>query len=90
MSFFCELQQELHVHNTFLIFSIFQPILVGNRVKQEKKVYPERDCELVKNHMGKKRKGSEVNLLHIPKFLRKLVKQSTNISNLGNFLHLMY
>ena len=29
MSFFCELQQELYVHITFLIFSIFQSTLMS-------------------------------------------------------------
>ena len=28
--YFCELQQELYVHNTFLTFSIFQPTLIYN------------------------------------------------------------
>ena len=34
--FFCELQQELHVHNKCLTFSIFQPTLVDTMGAEEK------------------------------------------------------
>ena len=32
--YFCELQQELYVHNTFLTFSIFQPTLVYKNLEK--------------------------------------------------------
>ena len=42
--YFCELQKELHVHNTFLTFSIFQPILVGTCNKSGKSFVTRLQC----------------------------------------------
>ena len=50
--YFCELQQELHVHIKFLTFSIFQPILMYNRDQElhsNARTHYTQPCNSLKN-----------------------------------------
>ena len=68
--YFCELQQELYVHNTFLTFSIFQPTLIEKETSRHDKE---------KDEAGNRR-YNYIDLLRIEANTWKILDISTNVS----------